>query len=470
MLQAVLRSLGESQSDSPGCVGTPVEIDGGFGTGTNKAVNRLRYQDEIGSKGDVDNNTPTTVDNGVLTKIGEHWDDYLKAFEAYPVFPYIKPSPDPNAPNTQMIQNEYQNTWLPEGAEELAQFYTDNFATNFATQVQNCHTPEACHEARKNLLDAWVIQEAEAGHWGYKYGNIPNVPFSIVLGGWAENGPIGFPQIQTRHKYGINTSGHKIFTNVNLYHPVDAIKGFAIFSNNRRIGGGGGFWYAFAESPSRYQQTCDYSQHPHHAHIGASYTDDVTDLLSKGIMAHHSGAGTFLPPQNNNSSCLSENNDGTRAKICPWPELLREVIPPDANTPKDNANKIRNGINYVLSAKRRAGIPLRSWTWTAQRIVSTTGSGTCQITAAAGDEQVVESGAPVTAVNQILISPGGDGVLNTNLTPEQLQQAGAQVEEFSFTYSEEDWWYDSRNETGTHKQGILWATKFAQEAQIRQGN
>jgi hypothetical protein len=148
------------------------------------------------------------------------------------------------------------------------------------------------------------------------------------IGGYDSLGSIGFSQIQTRFKYGKEHLCAGL-ASVNLYHPEDAVKGFAIWSNEAGLGEG--FRRAFVTNVN--MVTKQYGDT--FPRIGATYTDQAADRLSKGLMAYNTGA--FL-------AILREQT---------WPEMLK-------NEP------VHSGIRYALSIKSAAGISLanRKWTWT----------------------------------------------------------------------------------------------------------
>ena len=333
MLQACLRNIGISQGldtecDNPNttnvekCWGwrnTPVAIDGVFGGGGERAVNRLRERDQIGQTGEVDLTA--------LQKIQEHWQDYLAAFEAYPTEPIINDlAPDP-ATHFEM--------WLDAGATTLGETLTDAYMTQISSTV-----------TRKDILRAWVKKEAAAGHWGYKdnWAAERKVPYRIVLGGYDNNGSIGFSQVQNRFKYGeddsISDTGEKVLKDVNLYHPEDAMKGFAIWSNTSDLEGmGGGFYRAFVSNDFMRTKTYSPAIYPN---LGTTYTDQVVDRLSKGLGAYHRGVSV--------GSKLFLNEI--------WPEILRSYSPAQSG-------KVQEAIRYALEVKQNAGLSLadRTWTW-----------------------------------------------------------------------------------------------------------
>ena len=272
---------------------------------------------------------------------------------------------------------------------------------------------------RAELLTAWVNKETGVcGHWGY------NVNFRITLGSADEFGSIGFSQMLNNHKYG--RSPKAAINDLNLYHPEDGIKGFAVFSNDTSIGGG--FTYAFSGSqPYKRQKEFSANTYPrlHESHLSSNtYTDSNKDLLSKGIMAYNNGPG--LP----------------WVKYHTWPEALVEYNPPTTSTKPGT----RTAIEYTLSIQNSAGVPLETWTWSAQRINTGT-NGKCETTATGDDVQVIElnqEGSP----SQVCISPGENGVIDTTAGGDD------QVAEFQFTYSENEWLSGSKT----------WTEKMLEEA------
>ncbi len=251
-------------------------VDGDFGAGTDKAVKRLQQRDEV---------TPVDgrVGNDTLSKIKRHWDDYLAAFDAF-------------SSSATINKNHFGFAgWITVGANELATTYTE--------AIRQSVDPNT---TREEILTAWVNKESGAyGHWGY------NVNYRVTLGSADEFGSIGFSQIQNRYKYG--ASPNAAFNELNLYHPGNAIKAFAVFSNKDTIQGGGGFKKAFV-TPQPYKVTLNYPGDTY-PRIGDTYTDDNKDLLSKGIMAFNTGPSI----------------DEFTSK--PWPHLLKDFAPPMDTTP-----------------------------------------------------------------------------------------------------------------------------------------
>jgi len=322
MLQAKLRSLGIAQGSKSNCSrcygwrGIPVEIDRSFGPSTTVAIVQFRDQDELQNTGIVDTET--------LEYLQRHWNDYLAAFEAYPTFPTID-----------MTHSDFE-TWLDVGASELGTTFTDEFVA----QVSNTVT-------RKDILRAWIVKEATAGHRGFQenWSAYRKIPYRIVLGGSDSFGSIGFSQIKNRYKYGKN-SGTDGLRMTNLYHPQDAVKGFAIWSNTKGLGDG--FYYAF----KRNEQFCSeeyqtfvcsqtYQQITYPRLNVDTYTDQAEDRLSKGLGAYKEGIA---------------NTRVFREKI--WPELLRQYSP-------DDTGSVQTAIRYALEVKQGAGLELsnRKYTW-----------------------------------------------------------------------------------------------------------
>ncbi len=304
--------------------------------------------------------------------------------------------------------------WLQDASSILAATYTP--------QVQQAVGPEVTPE---KILDAFVQKESRNfGHWGYKV----DYRISISEDGY---GSIGFSQILGKYKFGSKPAD--VLKNLNVYRPDEAIKIIALWNNQE-----GGFTRAFVQEPSPYKQTDSYGQETRYPRIGNLYVDNKRDLLSKAIMAYNRGP------------------KASHYRLT-WPEMLRQYLPPVDEIGFGQ----RTAINYSLLVQKflieeLENFSWRSWKWTSQRIVSRK-SGTCNVVAYSDDEQLIASGTKVQE-GDILISPGRDGVLNTQLnTSEQNEQA--LIEEFSFDYSEEQWYYDK----DSSKAGVSWADVLLEE-------
>ncbi|MCP4405447.1 MAG: hypothetical protein GY801_50115, partial [bacterium] len=385
MLQMALRQMGVSHPPRTGkcsngnewcennCLygdyGTMIGIDGSFGVNAEKAVNRLRKRDEIGQTG--------IVDLGMLKKIEVQWTDYLAALDAYSDTPTLNAS------------HQDFDSWVEAGAQQLAETYTDKFVTLVDPLVQqdvqgSC---SGCKESRERLLKKWVEKEASKGNWGRK------VPFRTVIGECDSHGSIGFSQIQNRHKYGVTSSTHGIFADVNLYHPAEGIQGFALFSNDRGLysNGGGGFYYAFQEPDgtsrashkSKFYPVNPTISYPRLASIhlqNNSYTDEAADRLSKGIMAYNQGNLRVL-----------------RTEI--WPEILRQLHLDYQSEVYTGGGADIKGIAYALDVKNAANLledaqrnPLRTWAWRV-KVITTGSDGICQTSKEGDDEQILNVNA-----------------------------------------------------------------------------
>ena len=133
---------------------------------------------------------------------------------------------------------------------------------------------------------------------------------------------------------------------VNLYHPSDRIKGFAVWSNSKGLGEG--FYYAFtrndqfcSDSYKTFVCSKTYQDNVYPRLEEETYTDQAADRLSKGLGAYKEGiTGTHV--------------------FCEqvWPKLLRQYSP-------DNAGSVQKAIRYALKVKQGAGLNLaiRTYTW-----------------------------------------------------------------------------------------------------------
>lgn len=331
MLSSFLQIIGLSEGDTPGVMGTPVIVRKSFDAPVEKALKRFQKNDEITINGIVDVKT--------LEKIKIHWTDYLAVFDEF--------KDDDNNKKIGVDHAKFDE-WLDAGAAELEK--------TFDKTIQQSMTPQI---TAKMLLKAWIGQEAGSfGHWGHRGKNYRITKqyndYRVTLGSGDELGSIGFSQILNKYKYGKNPNA--AIKDINLYHPKDAIKAFAVFSNDKKIGGG--FYYAFKETGKN-----TYKAEPlkeiNYPHIGRTYYDDNKDLLSKGIAAYNGGA----------------NRAALRRKT--WPELLKMYEPKNAekNISKNMKERERDPIStakvikYAIEIQKRIEenekiTLLRSWTWT----------------------------------------------------------------------------------------------------------
>jgi hypothetical protein len=111
-----------------------------------------------------------------------------------------------------------------------------------------------------------------------------------------------------------------------------------------------------------------------------------------------------------------------------WPEALTKYKPPDEST----GFGTRTAIEYTLNVQQNAGIALRKWAWTAQRI-NAGQNGICEIPSHADDSPI---GGEDADPYQICITPGNDGILNTTKTSSTIDD---EVTTFVFVYSEKEW-------------------------------
>ena len=190
---------------------------------------------------------------------------------------------------------------------------------------------------------------------------------------------------------------------------------------------------AFDGNLPEYFKDYNYSVQNKYPRIGDIYTDNAKDLLSKGIMAYNRGSN--LP----------------WVKDHIWPEALKKYETPTANTPHAGEGLTRWAIRYTLTVQQAANISLKSWLWTAQRIHAGA-DGRCDTTKANGsdDEQIMTPGTQGVP-NQICITPGGNGILETTIgvniattptptptsTPTPIPDDVIQT--FDFVYKEEEW-------------------------------
>lgn len=208
---------------------------------------------------------------------------------------------------------------------ELGRTYKDEYVAEVDGSV-----------TREDLLRAWISKEASIGHWGVQEN------FRVVLGGFDSWGSIGFSQVQQRFKYG-NPAGSARAASLlsNLYHPADAVKAFAIYSNNKDLGEG--FYRVFVTTANANPDPFPEGAYPR---LGDEYTDSAADKLSKGLFGYKEGA--FF----------------TQLREHSWPELLRKY--PTIQGRRGTYAQTVRGIRYALTVKRNAGISLdnRKWTWT----------------------------------------------------------------------------------------------------------
>lgn len=301
MAQAFLRIMGLS-SGKYGWRGTPIDVDGAFGSKSETATKRFQTRDEIGIDG--------KVGPGTRASMKAHWNDYLPVFDKYE--------------GTKTIGNKHRDfgTWVGVADKELGKLYTDAIAKKVDPKV-----------TRRQLLNAWILHESAQGHWGAN-----SISYRVVLGGYDNKGSIGFSQIQNRYRYG-TTSKSQALSKVNLYDPSDNVEAFAIWSNTKGLGEG--FYRVFKKTANvvtkKYKDT-DYPRL-----TAKAYTDDEADKLSKGIFAY------------NASAFKQELRDYT------WPDMLRRTKKADGTAVRKGiqyALEIKQAGGLSLAN--------RTWNWTDQ--------------------------------------------------------------------------------------------------------
>jgi hypothetical protein len=309
MAQAFLRQIGNSSGTTKwGWRAPAIVADGKFGSNSVIGTKLLQKRAHLTDDGKIGQNT--------LGKCVEHWDDYLAAYDAFDTSPSIG------------VKHADFGTWIEKGALELKKTYNDTHAAAVGPGT-------VAKDNRIKLLDAWVKHEAGVGHWGRE------IPFRAVLGGYDSHGSIGFSQIKQQYKYGNVTAAAKAaLAQVNLYHPEDAIVAFGIWSNDKNLGAG--FYRVFTTTTNVVTTAYPAGTYPR---IGATYTDDSADKLSKGLYGYKEGA--FGPP----------------LRTYHWPELVKRTSEAGA----DAAEK--RGVKYALEVKQEAGIDpsKRKWQWSDKK-------------------------------------------------------------------------------------------------------
>jgi peptidoglycan hydrolase-like protein with peptidoglycan-binding domain len=306
ILQRLLFCFGHSEGGTPGVQGTPVSIDGSFGAKSTRALKRFQSADEISQSG--------TLDDDTLTRLLEHYRDYQAAFDRFSTSPFIDQT-HPSFP-----------TWVAAGAVVLSATLTNAILASIQAGL-----------TRDAILREWVKHETDLAHWGFN-----GRDFRVSIGSADEFASFGFNQILNKYRYGVTSQTPQLAT-LNFYDPADSIRALAVFSNTPTAGAGsgGGFAKAFNGATPVYKVTTTFGAGTF-PRLGASYTDDFKDLLSKGIMAYNRG------------SSLGEFTTLT------WPEFLKAFDPP----PPGAGFGTSTAMNYTLAIQNNAGVALRTWTWT----------------------------------------------------------------------------------------------------------
>jgi len=373
MLQQALNLLGLAQTaflecgqkgsayyGKCGLEGTPVEVNGIFTGGqtpvgsedkgnTEVAVRLLQTMDVYFSSKLL----VTGVFNQYTAKqLRLHWVDYLKAVAEYPSAPSITIS----HPHFENIA-EPANAWTFFAGEELKATYTDDIVKSIYAGGAT-FTAAQCNTKRKELLSSWIRQEVP-GHWGQSDGQT-TWPYRMTMGSYDRAGSVGFSQVVSEHRYGTNSAfkANETFMDLNLYHPKDGVKAFAVWAN-MVVGSAssGSFAKAFGKGTTAaiykkkiyFAATDELSIGPaSHESGNTSYEDDNKDLLAKALSGYNHGS-----------------TDSQYSSLT-WPEILKSndvpILDPQDNTKILNGG-LRHSIGYALSIKRRMNIPLKEWTF-----------------------------------------------------------------------------------------------------------
>ncbi len=344
MLQSQLRLFGFTGGTTPGYAGTPINPDGNFGGKTTRGVMRFQDVDDLATSGVVMDDT--------LIQLARHWRDFYYAYEAFP-----------NDPRIDKFHSDFE-TWVTAAADDLAMTYTD-------AVVQILRPGTAGDDGRKDLIRAWARQESDQGQWGYGGHN-----FRITMGAADEEGSIGFDQIVNTHKYG--TLNIASIEDLNLYHPKDNVRGFAVFSadHDAEAKSGGGFHKGFGDG------SYTTSGHPTDYPRLANYTDDTRAILLKSVMAYNRGSG--------DSAALRE----------PWADMLRNYDALPANTKMHGR---RSAMRYALDVTARGGVGHGCFNW-IEKVITTGPDDKCDSTRAGSDVSVATLQPGVK--NQVCIYPG----------------------------------------------------------------
>lgn len=367
MLQGALFLFGHSTKSTPGVKGTPVSVDGQYGTGTERAVKRFQKNSKIGVDGKVGKET--------LEKLEEHATDFTAAILDY------------KSSGTITTGHTDWSMWATAAASVMDDKYTDAFRMMVAPAVPY-----------ETLIRQWIERENDFGHWGY---NSRDLRLTLSTDGF---GSLGFSQVLLRHKYGPSTITE--VSALNLYHPEENVKSLAAFQNaSSHANGSGGFDYAF--STARYTVTDAFPMQFPRLMVagGGAYTDNESDRFAKGVMAYNRGsAATGADPRTN----LYMGVGGTGYGVLPWPWFFVFTPPPVAPGGAENCpggrgtvpHKNCRGMDYSVDIQRRASYPARCWDW-EDAAITTGADNACDTMPGMND--VIVPHDPMGPPNQVCI-------------------------------------------------------------------
>lgn len=404
MLQAALFLFGHSTKSTPGVTGTPVAIDGQYGPGTTKAVERFQKNSQIGADG--------KVGNGTLMKLEEHATDFTEAYLAY------------DSDGSIDTGHGDFNTWATAAAGVMDDTYNDTFRMAASGGV-----------TYETLIEKWIEREIDRfGHWGYRS---RDHRLTLSTDGF---GSLGFSQVLMRYKYGSGTLTG--ISALNLYHPEENVTSLATFQNETSHNfGSGGFHYAFTLGSYTVTDALP-MQFPRLVVAGGgAYTDTEGDRFAKGVMAFNRGSA-FVGSRDPRSTGY-RGVGGTGYNVLPWPWFFVFTPPPASPGGAENCPGGRNtvphkncrGMDYSIDVQQEAGYPVLDWDW--EDVAITTGAdNVCDSVPGPMSNDVIVPHDPMGPTHQVCIvgapgrpletMPAGNDTLGTwtfNYT--QLQWLGS---------------------------------------------
>lgn len=293
-----------------------------------------------------------TLDQLALNNLEAQWKDYFVAYSGF------QATGDSRINN--LSHSTDFDTWITEGIKELQYQGLTQSNPRYTLAIHRTITGDAtdalAEASMKSLLNSWVEKEASFGHWGHVT-NSKNEPYRMVVGSGDTHGSIGFSQVQPRYVYDGGDCEQNKMSDINLYDPQGAVKGIGRYLTSHTCGSS--FRSAFLISSTG--QVQDYMQ---------TYSSEITGFPKiTGFEQGVSGTGTktaYVEADNFerlNKGMMGYKEGRGRPEGMSWPKFLKDFTRP-AN-PGVAVWQIR-GINYPLTIKKAAGLPLRTYHWQDQ--------------------------------------------------------------------------------------------------------
>jgi len=310
--------------------------------------------------------------DGITDRVGaqtlewlqDDWEDYTQAYRDHFGDPILGTS----SPQLDTWLEGVIEVWDNGLGDYVPVTYTDathNDVLRSAGIVLDALTRETY--SRLNLLRAWKTQESPY-HWGSNTatrsgGAYQPTAYRMAEGGADEQGSLSFSQLLYRYRYSDTPCTVYEDTALNLYHPADNMKAFAVHtakqatpsSNPAEDCGNGSFFSAFVEDEMRQPvstQLPDLVGYRQSGvmNTGGIETEDNYEVFAKAVGAYNGLGASFQSDS--------------------WPSLLVEKhYPVDDPETGDDESTMNEGDNcfsckYTINVRNvRFGLPYREYVW-----------------------------------------------------------------------------------------------------------